>query len=702
MKDTFPFSAVVGQDEAQLALLLAAIDPAIGGVLLRGEKGSAKSTLARGLAALLPDGAPFVELPIGATEDRVLGSLDLRAALDGDSSFRPGLLAAANGGVLYVDEVNLLPDHLVDALLDAAASGVNRVERDGVSHEHAARFVLLGSMNPEEGELRPQLLDRFGLSVEVTTPRDPSLRAEAVRRRLAHDSGVAAAGNDEELRWRLASSRPGALSDAVLEFAARLAVEVGAESLRADLVLCRAAAALAGWEGHSDTTTDDVVRVAGLALGHRRRRRPFDPPTMSPEDLAAAVDSATTDAHRPPNSPSSPSGGDSSPPLSGANSAPLSPSSASGADSPLSSASSGANSPMPGPPSASSDTDSSRPEPPSSSAADSSPSGSDPSQPKPPPSSSGADPSLPSPGSSSAAGSSRLGPSSSGAGSSQSTRPSASSAGADASPSVPWESLAGGALAQSASPLAATAGRRAVVEGRGRAIGDRRPSADGPQGVAVLATARAALQRRLADPAGAALTADDVREPRRAARQPRTVVLCVDTSGSMGTRERVTAATGAVLGLLADAYLQRDQVALVAFRDGTAVEVLPPTGSVELARARLADLPTGGHTPLAEGITAALSCAQRTAAKGAKPLLVLLTDGRATGSPAALDHAHEAAEAVAAAGIEALVLDAEPPGPTALELAAQLAASMNARYLPLPGPTGEAVESTIRHAVATT
>src|SRR5437763_7855809 len=179
---TFPFSAVVGQDDAKLALLLNAVDPAIGGVLLRGQKGSAKSTLARGIAVLLPGNAPFVELPVGATEDRLVGTLDIKGALvEGRRRFQPGLLAAAHGGVLYVDEVNLLPDHLVDVLLDVAASGVNRVEREGISHEHASRFVLIGSMNPEEGELRPQLLDRFGLAVDVRALGDPDARAEVVR-----------------------------------------------------------------------------------------------------------------------------------------------------------------------------------------------------------------------------------------------------------------------------------------------------------------------------------------------------------------------------------------------------------------------------------------------------------------------------------------------------------------------------------------
>src|SRR3954452_15121315 len=189
---SFPFTAVVGQEDAKLALLLNAVDPAIGGVLLRGQKGSGKTTLARGLAALLPGDAPFVELPVGATEDRLVGTIDLAAALTaGERRFQAGLLAEAHGGVLYVDEVNLLPDHLVDVLLDVAASGVNRVEREGVSHSHPSRFVLVGSMNPEEGELRPQLLDRFGLAVDVAASTDPRVRADAVRRRLAFDADPA-------------------------------------------------------------------------------------------------------------------------------------------------------------------------------------------------------------------------------------------------------------------------------------------------------------------------------------------------------------------------------------------------------------------------------------------------------------------------------------------------------------------------------
>lgn len=689
MKDSFPFSAVVGQDEARLALLLAAVDPSIGGVLLRGEKGSAKSTLARGLAALLPHGAPFVELPVGATEDRVLGSLDLRAALSGGSAvatppagepteptgagsplgagaaepagtgsrllggttepaggrndepgfverFRPGLLAAANGGVLYVDEVNLLPDHLVDALLDAAASGVNRVERDGVSHEHPARFVLLGSMNPEEGELRPQLLDRFGLTVEVRTPRDAGQRAEAVRRRLAHDAGRPVS-KDEELRWRLAAARPAALPDAVIEFAAHLAVSVGAESLRADLVLCRAGAALAGWEGRTSTTEDDVARVAPLALPHRRRRRPFDPPTLSPDELAAALDDARAAHDRSDRAPESD-------PPGGGRPDPGSPTDASSSD-----------------PGDRGDSGNRR----SAQNDDLDP----------------GDPADRDPGDRRGEG-----------------RPWQSDGD-----SPTWDELGGEAPAQptEAGGLAPDTGRRPMVEGRGRTIGHQKPGPDGPQGVAVLATVRTAMQRRLTDPGGPALTPGDVREPRRAERQTRTIVLCVDASGSMGTRARVDAATGAVVSLLADAYLQRDQVALVAFRSDEAAEVLPPTGSVELARARLADLPTGGPTPLAEGIAAGLSAAQRAAAKGSLPLLVLLTDGRATGATGALDRAREAARAVAAAGIDALLLDAEDDGRTALGLAAELATLMSARCIRLSTVTAASIESAVRQGLHT-
>ncbi|MCU1502731.1 MAG: chelatase, partial [Ilumatobacteraceae bacterium] len=307
------FSAVVGQDDAKDALLMAAVRPLLAGVLLRGDKGSGKTTLARGLAALLPEGGAFVELPLGATEERVIGSLDLAELLaSGGPRFQPGLLAAAHGGVLYVDEINLLADHLVDTLLDVAVSGINRVERDGLSHTHPARFVLVASMNPEEGELRPQLLDRFGLAVDITAPADVDARVEAVRRQLAVEDRRWAADDefaaaDAAVRARLVAARASDvdLPDDVVELASRLALEVGAEGLRADLMMCRAAVARAALDGRPVVDRTDLRSVAEMVLAHRRRRRPFDEPGISADELERAWERAV----QPEPSQEPPSGG---------------------------------------------------------------------------------------------------------------------------------------------------------------------------------------------------------------------------------------------------------------------------------------------------------------------------------------------------------------------------------------------------------
>ncbi|WP_225773961.1 ATP-binding protein [Pseudomonas sp. Marseille-Q5115] len=287
----YPLSAVVGAEPLKLALCLAAIDPKIGGVLIEGPRGMAKSTLARGLADLL-EGAPFVTLPLGASEDRVAGTLDLDAALgQGQVRFSPGVLAAADGGVLYVDEVNLLPDPLVDLLLDVAASGVNRVERDGISHQHPSRFVLIGTMNPEEGELRPQLLDRFGLNVALEQRPEPAERQAIIRRRLAFDSDPAGfceqwASEQANLGQRCREARA-RLNDIPLDDAALASISEachasGVDGLRADLVWLRAARAHAAWRGGAHIEGVDIEAVAEFALRHRRQSpAPLTPPASS-------------------------------------------------------------------------------------------------------------------------------------------------------------------------------------------------------------------------------------------------------------------------------------------------------------------------------------------------------------------------------------------------------------------------------------
>ena len=297
----FPFSAIVGQDRLRLALLLTAVSPGIGGVVVRGEKGTAKTTAVRALGPLLPKGT-VVDLPLGATEDRVVGSIDVESVLTtGHAEFRPGLLSKADGGVLYVDEVNLLADHLVDVLLDAAATGRVTVERDGVSHVEETSFVLVGTMNPEEGELRPQLLDRFGLAVDVVASRDPEVRVEVMRRRLAYESdphGFAArwAQADGELRDRLARARglvgeiP--LDDVHLARIASLCADFDVDGMRADLVIARTARAHAAWRGASEIDSEDIRIAAELALPHRRRRDPFDAPGVDQQDLDDALDRA--------------------------------------------------------------------------------------------------------------------------------------------------------------------------------------------------------------------------------------------------------------------------------------------------------------------------------------------------------------------------------------------------------------------------
>lgn len=296
-RPVFPFAALIGQAPLQQALLLAAIDPALSGVLVTGPRGTAKSTAAQALAELLPEGQ-LVNLPLGASEDRLIGTLDIEAVLrDGSVHFSPGLLAKAHRGVLYVDEVNLLPDVLVDALLDAASSGVNTVERDGVSHSHDASFVLIGTMNPEEGELRPQLIDRFGLMVELQNCFEPRVRQAIVKARLAFDldpqgfrAGYAQqqAAYVQQIHAARAALPQLAFDEAVHARVSALCIDAAVDGLRADLVMLRAARALAAFEQAATVTAAHVDRVAEAVLVHRRHSRESQADRDAREDDASA------------------------------------------------------------------------------------------------------------------------------------------------------------------------------------------------------------------------------------------------------------------------------------------------------------------------------------------------------------------------------------------------------------------------------
>ncbi|MGQ4614785.1 VWA domain-containing protein [Nocardia sp. R7R-8] len=633
----FPFSAVVGQERLQLALILCAVHPGIGGVLVRGEKGTAKSTVVRALAQLLPPvvddtgarPARLVELPVGATEDRVVGSLDLERVLrDGEQAFRPGLLAAAHHGVLYVDEVNLLHDHLVDVLLDAAAMGRVHIERDGVSHSHPARFVLVGTMNPEEGELRPQLLDRFGLTVDVAASREVDVRMAVVRRRLDYEADPAgfAAGYaeaDHEVAERILAARDRlgrvALDDVELRRIAALCAAFDVDGMRADLVVARTAAAHAAWRGGDAVTEHDVRVAAELALPHRRRRDPFDEPGISEQQLDDAMRDAAAEAQR--------------------EQGPTAPQDAEATDGAV--------------------TDDERRDPPG----DDPDGGPD-------------DPSPPDGPGGERSGEGRTGPP------------------VSARARTPrWEVPGVGEGAP---------GRRSRAESRhGRVV---RSSTETASGLHLLGTvlASAPHQRARGRASGPLrLAAEDLRGAYREGREGNLVVFVVDASGSMAARDRLSAVTGAVVTLLRDAYQRRDKVAVVTVRGAEAELVLPPTSSVDIAVRRLSGMRTGGKTPLGAGLLKAREIVLRERVRDPRrrPMLVVLTDGRATGGADPVPRARTAARLLARDAVTSIVVDCER-GMIRLGLAAQLARDLRGGYLRLAELTGDSVADVVRSGSA--
>ena len=591
----YPFSAIVGHDQLRLALLLCAVRPEIGGALIRGEKGTAKSTAVRGLAALLSAAtgnadAGLVEMPLGATEDRVIGSLDLQRVLrDGEHAFSPGLLARAHGGVLYVDEVNLLHDHLVDVLLDAAAMGRVHIERDGISHSHEARFVLIGTMNPEEGELRPQLLDRFGLTVDVHASRDVDVRMQVVRQRMAYEADPDAfaeryADADAELAGRIAAARAlvddVALPDNELRRIAALCAAFDVDGMRADLVVARTAVAHAAWRG-ADTVEEQDIRVAAeLALPHRRRRDPFDDPGIDRDQLEEALARAGAEDPQPDPEP------DPDPPGGGA---------------------------------AANDTGVQ-----SNSRASS--------KPRPP-------------------------------------KPSAPPSTVFRTRALTVPGVGEGAPGRRS--------RARNTSGSVVAAADGSDTSSGAHGLHLFATLLSAAERAGAGPLRP--NPEDVRRAIREGREGNLVIFVVDASGSMAARDRMAAVTGATLSLLRDAYQRRDKVAVITFRQQGARLLLPPTSSAHIAGRRLARFDTGGKTPLAEGLLAAreLIVRERARDRARRPLVVVLTDGRATAGPDPLGRSRIAAARLLAEGAAAVVVDCETSH-VRLGLARQLAHQLGA------------------------
>ncbi|MDW4908095.1 putative cobaltochelatase [Streptomyces sp. ADMS] len=663
MSTPFPFTAVVGQDDLRLALLLNAVSPAVGGVLVRGEKGTAKSTAVRALSVLLPsvdvvagcrfscdpggpdpacpDGpheagayesraARMVELPVGASEDRLVGALDIERALaEGVKAFEPGLLADAHRGILYVDEVNLLHDHLVDLLLDAAAMGASYVEREGVSVRHAAKFLLVGTMNPEEGELRPQLLDRFGLTVEVAASREPDQRVEVVRRRLAYDddpAGFTARWADEEtsVRARIVAAREllssVRLGDGALRQIAATCAAFEVDGMRADIVMARTAVALAAWAGRTDVLAEDVRQAALLALPHRRRRNPFDAPGLDENKLDETLEEfgqgAGEDEDPDPDPDPGPDG-----PGGGGGQAPES-------DGPQG------------------DDDAAQPE-----------AGED-GEPQP-----------------------------SGAGSGEQQPVRAGEPFRTKALSVPG--VGEGA-----------AGRRSRARTeRGRTTGSRRPQGALTKLHLAATVQAAAPHQRARGRAGRGLVVrrDDLRQATREGREGNLVLFVVDASGSMAARQRMSAVKGAVLSLLLDAYQRRDKVGLVTFRGASAEVALPPTSSVDAAAARLESLPTGGRTPLGAGLLRAHDVlrVERLRDPARRALVVVVTDGRATGGPEPVALGARAARLFAAEGVASVVVDCES-GFVRLGLASQLAAELGGTAVTLDELRADSIAGLVR------
>jgi len=663
-KTVYPFCAIVGQDKMKMALILNVVNPKIGGVLLRGEKGTGKSLVVRALAHLLPEinvvtDCPFhcdptrpkemcdacsakvangekllvakrvvsvVELPIGATEDRLVGTLDIEKAIKtGEKHFEPGLLAEANRNILYIDEVNLLDDHLVDVLLDAAAMGVNFVEREGVSFSHPAQFVLVGTMNPEEGELRPQLLDRFALSVEVKGILYREARAEIVRRRIAFENDpelfiAAQSDSQEQIRQKIVKATrllpKVKLSDEMLDLITQICIDFAVDGHRADITIYKTACTIAAFKGRTEVIEEDVKEAAELALAHRLRRQPFEEPKIEEQQLQDSMQKWEQNQNKNQSKEQQ-----KQPRLSPQNN--ISPQ-------------------------------------------NSNPENKDQEQLK----------------------------------------------DSEAPEQVFEADLPYAVKALSTTVLdeveRSGAGRRSKSKSKSKT--GRYVSSSIPKGkvedLAFDATLRAAapFQRRRrvesGSKTGLLIEKADLREKVRERKVGNLIMFVVDASGSMAAEERMVATKGAVLSLLLDAYQRRDRVGMVVFRKNKAELVLPPTNSVEIAQRLLSKLPTGGRTPMAHGLTLGLETIREYVRrdKEAIPLLALVSDGRANvplngGDP--VEEAKLVAREIGCTGVKAIAIDTERDFLT-FGLVKQICDEMKGRYLRLEELSAAPIASAVR------
>ncbi|UWG98472.1 VWA domain-containing protein [Dehalobacter sp. DCM] len=635
MTQVYPFAAVVGQDAVKKVLIWNMVNPLIGGVLISGEKGTAKSTLVRGISHIAPD-IRLVELPLNVTEDRLCGNINFEHAVKyGEKRFEAGILHHAHGNILYVDEVNLLSDHIVKTLLESASSGMNIFEREGISHKHASRFILVGSMNPEEGGLRPQFLDRFGLYVEVSGEKDTRIRAEIIRRRVEYEKDPAAfcakwREESEQLRCdirraKAAINRVEVTANA-MQLAAAIAREGNCAGHRAELVIVETAKAIAAMDSRIALNISDIKEAAQYALPHRTREKQEQPPYPQPEQ----EEQDQTQAENPGQDQEQDQDMEQS----------QSP------DQQRDPADSGEEQKE-----RQNQTDN---DPPSKGQEDS-PSSDEQSQ------------------------------------DDQETDEEQEGAEGQAETlDLPGESFIVSRWLSDAgsNTIRKGSGKRSLVKTssqQGRYVRYRYPGKDGMDDLAFDATLRAAAPYQVfreKNGRAVAVEKSDIRVKIREKRTGNTIVFVVDASGSMGANKRMAAVKGAILSLLNDAYQKRDKVGMIAFKNHSAELLLGITRSVELAEKKLAALPTGGRTPLAAGLNLAYEIVKAATIKDKDtlPVIVLVSDGRATYSESGLDAFEEAlaaAQRIGAEKIKAVVIDTDQSF-IKLNLTERIAKSMNA------------------------